>query len=357
MNNQQPNASGEKKENFKKTAASLLRRLGHNWQWKLLSIVLAVCIWGVLVTQDDSLPRTKSFSNLKVNIANSVTLRQNGMIVVGGLEDVEPVDITVQLPQKYYASATADRYQIRADLSQIKNVGTQEIPLTASVTNASAYGTVTSISTPTITVEVERYISRSRVPVQLNITGETPEGFYAAPPVCDPETVEVAGPQSLVNSIVRCVVDYDMSILPAQAGIMRNSLPFVFLDRAGNVVDSSLLTVTNQGISMRYMIVEQALYPTIEVPVNQQSLIFGQPAPGYAVTAIKVEPETVILADDDLSMFQTEHASLYTLGRVNITNESQTKTDILTLNNRGVAYISHPSITVTVEISPLEEAE
>lgn len=357
MNNQPPKSANEKGVQAKEVLLQVLRRLVHNWQWKLLSLFLAVCIWGVLTTQDETLPRTKSFSDLKVNVANSVTLRQNGMIVVGGLEELKPVDITVQLPQKYYASATADRYQIRADLSQIKEVGTQEIALTATVSNSSAYGTVTAISSPTITVEVERYVSRSRIPVQLNVTGTAPEGFYASNPVCDPSTVEVAGPQSLVDQIVRCSVDYDMSILPAQAGTMRNSLPFVFLDRAGNPVDSSLLTVTNQGISMRYMIVEQTLYPTMEIPVNSQSLIFGQPAPGYAVTGITVDPPTVTIADDDLSLFMSENASLYTLGRVNISGESQTKTDTITLNNRGVAYISHPSVTITVEISPLDEAE
>ncbi len=352
-----PNAAQENKGTFKKTLLAVLRRLLHNWQWKLISLLLAICIWGVLITQDETLPRTKSFNDLKINVVNSVALRQNGMIVVGGLDDLKPVDITVQLPQKNYASATADRYQIRADLSLIKNIGTQELTLTSSVSSASTYGSVSSISQPTITVEVERYINRSRIPVQLNVTGEAPDGFYATAPICDPSTIEVAGPESVVDKISRCEVNYDMSLLPAQSGTMRNSLPYTFVDREGNPVDASLLTVTNQGITMRYMIVEQTLYPTMEIPVNSQSLIFGQPAAGYAVTGITVDPATVTIADDDLTLFLSENASLYTLGRVNIAGETQTKTDILPLNSRGVYYISHPSVTVTVEISALEEAE
>lgn len=342
---------------FRQTVVLVLRRLVHNWQWKLISLLLAVCIWGVLITQDDTLPRTKSFSNLKVNTANAATLRQNGMIVVSGLDEVKPVDVIVQLPQKNYAAATAERYTIRADLSHIKEVGTQELALTAVVSNSATYGSVTSISPASITVEVERYVNRSRIPVVLNVTGEAPAGFHASNPVCDPAMVEVAGPESIVEKIARCEVNYDLSILPAQAGTMRNSLPFLFLDKAGNVIDSSLLTVTHQGITLRYMIVEQTLYPTMELPVNVQSLIFGQPAEGYTVTNITVEPAFVTIADDDLSAFQADNASLYTLGRVNINGESQTKTDVITLNNRGVAYISHPSVTVTVEIAPLSEAE
>lgn len=343
--------------NVKKTFLAVLHRITHNWGWKLLSVLLAVCIWGVLVTQDDTLPRTKTFTNVKVSTANSTILKQNGFIVVDGLDELEPVNITVQLPQKYYSTATEDRYMIRADLSQIKEAGQQELTLTATVSNPSAYGNVLSISSPTITVLVEPYVNRSRIPVQLNVTGQAPEGYYTANPQSTPDSLDVAGPKSVVEKIVRCRVDYDLSLLPAQAGSVRSSLPYVFLDRDGNEVDSSLLTVTNQGISTRYVVVEQNVYTTMEVPVNTQSLIFGQPAEGYKVTSVTVDPQLVTIADDDLSLFQGENASLYTLGRVNISGETQSKTDIITLNSRGVAYISHPTVTITVEISPIDNAE
>ena len=341
----------------KKTFRAVWHRITHNWGWKVLSVLLAVCIWGVLVTQDDSLPRTKTFTNVKVSSANSTILKQNGYIVVDGLEDIPPVNITVQLPQKYYNTATEDRYLIRADLSQIKEAGVQELPLTATVTNPSLYGSVLSISNPSITVQVEPYVNRSRIPVQLNTTGSAPEGYYVGKAQCTPDSLDVAGPKSVVEKIVRCRVDYDLSLLTAQAGSVRSSLPYVFLDRDGNEVDTSLLTVTSLGITTRYVVVEQDVYATLELPVNTQSLIFGQPAEGYQVVSVKVDPEVVTIADDDLTLFQGENVSLYTLGRVNISGETQSKTDTITLNSRGAAYISHPTVTVTVEIRPVNEAE
>ncbi len=341
----------------KKFFQYIFQRITHNWAWKLLSFVLAVCIWGVLITQDDTLPRTKSFTNVNVTVINTSSLKQNGFIVVDGLDDIKPVNITVQLPQRYYNSATADRYLIRADLSQIKSAGVQELTLSGTVTNSTAYGSVLSISAPTIRVEVEPYVNRSRIPLQLNTFGQAPEGYHAMAPVCTPDTLDVAGPQSVVEKIVRCQVDYDLSTLPAQTGTVRTSLPYVFLDAQGNALDSSMLTVTSQGITTRHVVVEQALYQTLEVPVNTRSLIFGQPAEGYEIKNILVEPEKVILADDDLSLFTGENASVYTLGRVNIAGESQNKTDVITLNSRGVAYISHPSVTITVEIGPIAETE
>lgn len=352
-----PPPGKEKKNTFKDGVLAVLRRIAHNWGWKLLSLMLAVFIWGVLVTQDEDLPRTKRFTDMKVSVINTRTLQENGLIVVDGLEKLQTVDIIAQLPQKHYATATAERYQIRADLSQIKDVGRQELTLTSTVSNSNFYGSVAAITPSTITVDVERYTSRSWIPVNLNISGNAPEGFWATPPTVDPAYVQVAGPESVIRSIARCEVDYDMSILNAQSGTMRNSLPFTFKDKDGNVLNSDLLTVSNQGITMSHVVVEQKLYPTMQVPINTQSLILGQPAPGYAVTAIRVEPAYVTIADDDLTPYQSADYAISVLQRANIAGESQTKTVELTLNNRGLSHISSPTVSVTIEIKPLSEAE
>lgn len=352
-----PPQKKEKKSAFLNGLMAVLRRICHNWGWKLVSLLLAVCIWGVLITQDEDLPRTKRFNDLKVNISNSRTLQENGLIVVSGLEKLQTVDIVAQLPQKHYATATADRYQIRADLSQIKSTGRQELPLTAIVTNSNFYGSVISISPATVTVEVEKYISRSWVPVNLSITGNAPEGYYATTPSADPALVQIAGPESIVKRISRCEVDYDMAILPAQSGTLRNSLPYTFKDKDGNVLDPSLLTVSNQGITMSHVIVEQELYPTMQVPVNDKSLILGQPAEGYAVTDIRIEPAFVTIADDDLTPYQSEGYAVSVLQRANIAGETQTVTAELPLNTRGLTHISSPTVSVTIEIKPLSEVE
>ena len=352
-----PPQGKESKSSFKNGLLAVLRRITHNWGWKLVSLMLAVFIWGVLVTQDEDLPRTKRFNDMKISIINTRTLQENGLIVVGGLDKLQTVDIVAQLPQKYYTAATADRYQIRADLSQIKDVGRQELTLTSSVANSNFYGSVASISPSAITVDVERYTSRSWIPVNLKITGSAPEGYWATTPTVDPAYVQVAGPESVIRSIAQCEVAYDMGILSAQSGTLRNSLPFVFKDKDGNPLDSTYLTVSNQGITMSHVIVEQKLYPTVQVPVNTQSMLLGQPAEGYTVTAIRVEPASVTIADDDLTPYLAEDYAISVLQRANIAGETQTVTVTLPLNNRGLSHISSPSVNVTIEIKPLSEVE
>ena len=48
----------------------LLKRLTHNWGWKLGCLVLAVCLWGGLITQDNDLVRPKTFSDVTISQLN-----------------------------------------------------------------------------------------------------------------------------------------------------------------------------------------------------------------------------------------------------------------------------------------------
>lgn len=331
---------------------AVLHFFTYRWEWKLLSVLISVVIWGMIVTGDSSLMRTRNFNNVKVSVTNAATLKTNGYIVVGGLEALPQVNIRVSLPQANYNAATADRYTVRADLSSIRGTGTQTVQLTATSMNASTYGQVVDISPSSITVQVEEYTARTRIPVRLAIIGDAPEGLYAASAVTDPSTVDIAGPKSVVNGITRCVVEYDMSALTPDSGETRTACSFYFQDRTGAKVDTSYLTVTSQSVTLKHINVTQTLYETCVVPVSVKSLTYGKPAEGYEAVSVKVEPEYITVAADDLTVFKKDGAVMTLSGRVNLNGETDTKTEILTVNKRGAVYLSDETVLVTVEIAP-----
>ena len=76
-----------------------------------------------------------------------------------------------------YANAKATNYNVRIDLSRISSAGEQEIRILS--TNSSTYGTVSSIQPSTVTIDVEEYITRFRIPVSVQTVGSAPEGYYA----------------------------------------------------------------------------------------------------------------------------------------------------------------------------------
>lgn len=329
------------------------KALIHNWQWKLLSLFLAVCLWSGLITQDESLTREKIFNDVSINVTNADTLRRNGFIIVSGLDDLPAVRIRVDVPQKNYNTVTASNYNLRIDLSRIRETGEQTLQVLSS--SSSNYGTVTDISVESVAVQVDEYITRSRIPVRLNITGALPDGLYGGEPQVDPAYVVVSGPRSLVENVVRCVVDYDLSTLTAQAGTERTAVPFRLVDNDGRDVDSSLIDVTSQSVSLDSIIVSQTLYTAKTLVINTSDLVVGTPAEGYSIRRISAEPSSLVAAGKDpyISALGDLHLAEFTDQQIDVSNMRATVTRNISLTKPSdIAHFSTDSVLINVEIAP-----
>ncbi len=326
----------------------------HNWAWKLLSLLLAVCLWGGLILQDNTLVRSKTISDVTISVVNADVLQRSGFVVVSGLEEdvLTDVRIKVDVPQKYYNQVTAANYNVRVDLSKIKAAGEQTLNVIA--TSSSAYGTVTSMSVSQITVTVEEYVVRSRIPVRVAMTGELPDNLYGDTPSADPTYVSVAGPKSKVENIVRCKALYDVSGLSLEAGTERTAVPFVLCDRADEVIDMEGITVstTAGNILLDAVTVEQTFYPLYSLPVSTEGLLTGTPLSGYEVKGISVEPSVVDIA----FRTETELDAVYLAGVIDITDATSSIVAAISLDKPSKnVYMSTYKVYITVQIGPVGE--
>lgn len=350
---EQENAGKEK--GFKR----LLHALTHNWGWKIASLALAICLWGILITQDTSLPREKVIEGVRVTVANSAALRTNGMVVVDGLDEVSTVNLRVSVPQKNYTAAAAANYSARLDLSQIQTTGEQTLEITASASNAAQFGTVLEVYDAEVVVNVEEYSTQTQVPVEVRLTGEMPEDYYGGALSLSADSVDISGPASVVEKAARCVVNYDQSSLSPERSPNAVNLPFYFEDAEGNLLDGSALTVTPHGQStaIQRIAVRQDVYYLARVKVDTDALVTGEPADGYAVSSIRVMPQTVTLGGSQVAIapYLAEDAALYAYEQVDISGQSRTVTQLLYLNTPGnVDYISNNTVQVIVTIVPEE---
>lgn len=340
------------------------KRITHQWGWKLGSLLLAVLLWGSLISQDATLTREKVFNDISVTVVGAESLQESGFVVVDGLEQLEKVRIKVDVPQRNYSSATASRYSVRVDLSQIKSAGEQTVRLTATSSSSSQYGTVTDISVPQITVTVEECISKHNVPVEINVIGSVPEGYYAYPATSDPTRVDITGPRSVVDQVARCVVTLDLDALRMPTEIqaytlpVKAALPFSFQNLAGDALDQAHLTVRSQNVTLQSITVNQQLYPTLRVAISKENLVSGTPKAGYEVKSVSVDPESIEIAAVDTAQFEGADTVFYPSGQINVNGADSNVTGVLSIVRRGgsgnVVYMSEYEVHVAVEIGPVE---
>lgn len=347
-NRPQPSQGAEK---AREIGLFLLRSLANNWGFKLLALLLAIVLWAGLITQDPTLTREKTFTDVTISVSGSDAIKRNGFIVVSDLtNELEKATLRVDVPQMQYKNAQVNFYNVRIDLSRITQAGRQELRVLS--TNSSTYGNVSEVTPATVEVDVEEYITRYRIPVSVDSVGTPPAGFYAGQPSVDPPMVAVSGPRSLVEKVVRAEAVVEQGSLPAREGLVRTAVPFRLLDELGNPVESRLLEVTSESVLLDSVLVEQNLYSVKDINMSDVGLVTGKPAEGYEIKSVTFMPEIITVAGRASSLELLD--TLYVDESVDVTGQSQTIQRHLRVRHPSeLVQMSSENVTVVVEIGPV----
>ena len=189
MMNSRPTRKPEGRGPFRKLRRIIARVVAGKPFLITVSALAAVVCWSALVASDGTLTRQKTFANVAVTVTGEAALKSRGYIVMDDiLEKVPAVKMTVEVTQANYNRVSGTAYNPHFDLSQITGEGENELSVT--YYSSQLYGPVVSCEPASITVNVERYITR-RVPVVLEMTGTIPEGLYLDSYKTDPTTLSV----------------------------------------------------------------------------------------------------------------------------------------------------------------------
>lgn len=259
----------------------------------LASLLIAVLSWSALVVSDMTLTRPKFFQNVPVNVTNESTLKSRGYIVMDDIEELVPsVRMTVEVTQQNYGRVTSTSYNPHFDLSKVEGVGENTIPIAFS---SQLYGPVIDCTPNSVTVNVERYMTR-RVPVVIELVGLEQEDLYLDSYRTDPNMLSVSGPQSLVTTVARAVAKLDVSSLSLDRMSDRTALDVELQDASGKVIISDKLQITNQTVITDSVIVDTEVVPAAMVPLAIDSMVTGEPAEGYELVNIFVEQDALRVA-------------------------------------------------------------
>lgn len=348
---QTPASAPREKGRLMKLLAAAGKAVVSNWPMKLLALLIAVALWAGLIAQDPSLTREKRFTDVSVTVTGADSLRRNGYIVTSDLEALlDDVVLEVNVPQMQYKAAQSSNYNVRVDLSRIKEAGEQDVRITTS--NSGTYGTVTSVHPESVRVTVDEYVTRYRIPVSVVTTGTVPEGFYSTTPAVDPPMLAISGPASLVNSIALAEVQLDLSALPQREGTWRRAVKYTLLDENDRPVAGDLLEVTSESVLVDSIVVSQDVYARRDIALSDVGLIRGTPVEGYEVKSVYPTPEVITIAGSGelLDTIDVLYANSY----VDVSSMSGSFAQTLQLRRpANLAYMSASEVTVLVEIGPV----
>ncbi|MBE5802725.1 MAG: hypothetical protein E7319_10640 [Clostridiales bacterium] len=341
-------------EVLKNTPNRFWKRLTHNWGWKLLSLLLAVCLWAGLIAQDPTMTRERRFTDVGITVTGEDTLRRNGLIVLSGLEkeNLHLSSFRAEVPQRSYNTVSVSNFNPRIDLARITETGEQDVRVTFS--SSSTYGTVESASPDQFHIVVDEYVTNYRVPVTLNLTGEYPQGLYGSSPIVEPSTVAVSGPKTIVDQVATILIDFDRSSLYERAGLTRVAVPIRYVDAQGNEISSDLLEASNANAVLRTVTIEQRLYASKTLDVSTLAVTSGTPAAGYEVKSVTTVPATLLAAGENSVLEDLSY--LFTDVPIDVQGKSESFSAPLHLRKPAeLTYLSDTSPVAYVEIGPIIE--
>lgn len=336
-------------------ARRVLKAVLHNWGWKLACLAVAVGLWANLMATNKTLLRPKEFTGVSVTVSDTAkeSLKSRGFVVVSGLEEEKLNGFTLRadVPMQNYQAVKAESFSPRVNLNKITSAGVQKVPVETTPVST------TSISPSEIEVEVEEYVTRSRIPVGISYSGSRSDQFYYPAAICDPLYITIAGPKSLVSGVARCVVDFDRGLLPLTPEPKKIAVTsFRLVDQSGEEIPRDMIRITplSSGMAIDSIIVEQEMYAYQQLEISTEDAVVGQPAEGCRVRSISFSPAWVDVAPEDPETDLTG-AMIFAASPVDISGISLTQDYRVDLSRPTEAKIKHMKTEITwmtVEIEP-----
>lgn len=270
----------------------------NNLGLKVLSLLMAVLLWNFVVSSNSSITRTKTIEDLTGYISGQTTLNDTyGLALLDNpADELADISVVVEVAQSQYSRVSSDNVQVTLDLSSVRTAGTQEVALKAS----TSYGRVVRIIPDKLSLTFEALDSRT-IPVNVQLGGNAETDWWYRVNRTNPSSLTVSGAASVVQSIARASVYVDVE--DAEETFIAAER-YTLLDSAGNAIPQTMLNRSSTSVS-----VSVEVYPSREVPIATEidKVTNGQPAEGYEVVSVTVQPETlVVAAEKDLLDSVTE---------------------------------------------------
>lgn len=257
---------------------TMSRRIFSEVSTILLAVGMAFLVWIAAVTQEDPVI-TKDFQQqIPVKL---VAPAQNLSLV--GQEDKPPtVQVRLRAPESVWQVLTPEKIKVLADLS-LYPAGIYEVPLNVTVPDLQA--TVIDVIPSQLTVQLEP-ITQKTLPVFVQIMDSPAQGYLNRSATSLPISTTVRGASVTVEQVERVVAKV---YLNNSKETVQKQITFAAHNANNELVKN--ITLEPPGGLVTVPIEQRFGYKDVSVKAQ----VTGQPANGYWISSISVEPATVTL--------------------------------------------------------------
>ncbi len=255
-----------------------LRRIVSNLVTFLLSLTLASIIWYNAVQAED--PLRTQFLQIPIEVIG----RPDNTILISP-NNPQSVQIVFQGPLSLVANLRDQNFSATLDLSQVPFGEETLVPVRVQADNPRI--NLLSQSPEQLMVLLEQTVSRA-IPVELDLRGSVAIGYTQGEPLIDPPVIIVSGISTQVEALETARVTVFLS--NDRETVRRTPQP-IFYNRQGRVASVSGLELSTELVEVTIPIRESEGYAEKIINVN----LVGEPAPGYRVVGVEVDPPTTLL--------------------------------------------------------------
>ena len=259
-----------------------------NWPLKLAAILLATVLYSGLVLGQNVRTWTGTLPVEGLRPSTTATLMSD-LDPVTQVRYRAPLDVGVISP---------DSFRATVDLSQVEPVAggpPVNVPVTVAAVDPKIQ--IVDFQPRVIGVRLDPVDFR-QVPVTVSL-GTVPDGLDLGNPQIEPASVTVRGASSRVASVTDVIARV---AIDASALNVDREFDLIAVDSSGNQVPN--VQLEPQRARIRIAVARELANRTL--PVVPQ--ITGQPAPGYRITSVTVEPLVVTVSGEAAAVTQLDNA-------------------------------------------------
>jgi YbbR domain-containing protein len=310
----------------------LSRWISQNLSIFILSLLLAFFFWAAATEAEDP-TRTDTFlSQIPVEI-NGLS---EGMVAYG--EDTNRVRVEIKAPESVWQNLRSEDIMAYIDVSDVAT-GTQHLPVIVEVSMQPSV--VTSINPPDIEITIE-HLTEKEVPVEVVVQGTPAIGFQADDPSVFPQLVRIQGPESLTRKVVKTQVFVSID---EQEGNVRSDFTPLPVDEDETLVPE--ITVIPKSVTVNVPIWQLGYIRDMAVTVSLE----GQPAPGYRVANLVVDPPVVkVFGQTSIVRAAPGYLQTQPINLEAITQSITTKVALQMPEGLSIFFPSRPEVTATLTV-------